>query len=143
MNRHYIYDPHKDFITPEPGLPQTQAKIFAVNHLFILLIALQSLQTTQSNFVLREHNMPTKRLQHLLGQLNEEIESLGASNPAETLKLERLVAEIELALENEQSEAYEPLMDSIRSSLLEFEAEHPTASGIARRLMQALGDMGI
>jgi len=87
--------------------------------------------------------MPTKRLQHLLDQLHEELESLGEANPEETSRLERLVAEIELALENQPVETYEPLMDNIKSNLAEFEAEHPTATGIVRRLMQALGDMGI
>ena len=87
--------------------------------------------------------MPTVRLQTLLTQLHEEIATLGESNPEETQRLERLVAEIDLALENEQPEAYEPLLDSIKSNLIEFESEHPTASGIVRRLMQALGDMGI
>ena len=87
--------------------------------------------------------MPTVRLQHLLKQLHQEIASLGESNPAETQRLERLVAEIDLALEKEQPEAYEPLLDNIRSNLIEFENDHPTASGIVRRLMQALGDMGI
>lgn len=87
--------------------------------------------------------MPTVRLQHLLTQLHQEIATLGESNPQETQRLERLVAEIDLALENQESEAYEPLLDNIKSNLLEFESEHPTASGIVRRLMQALGDMGI
>lgn len=87
--------------------------------------------------------MPTKRLQHLLTQLNQEIESLGASSPEETQRLELLVAEIELALEQDQPEAFEPLLDAMKTRLVEFEADHPTASGIARRLMQALGDMGI
>lgn len=87
--------------------------------------------------------MPTVRLQHLLTQLHEEIATLGESNPKETGRLERLVAEIDLALKNQEPEAYEPLLDNIRSNLVEFESEHPTASGIVRRLMQALGDMGI
>jgi len=87
--------------------------------------------------------MPTKRLQTLLTQLNQEIESLGESSPEETQRLELLVAEIELALDNNQPEAFEPLLDAMQTRLVEFESDHPTASGIARRLMQALGDMGI
>lgn len=87
--------------------------------------------------------MPTKRLQTLLTQLNQEIESLGESSPEETQRLERLVAEIELALDQEQPESYEPLLDAMQTKLVEFENDHPTASGIVQRLMQALGDMGI
>ncbi len=87
--------------------------------------------------------MPTKRLETLLQQLQEEITQLGDSSPEEKQRLESLVVEIESTLNQETAEQHETMLDSLRAKLLETESEHPTASGVVRRLMQTLSDMGI
>jgi len=87
--------------------------------------------------------MPTKRLETLLQQLQEEITQLGDSSPEEKQRLEGLVVEIESTLHQETAEQHETMLDSLRAKLLETESEHPTASGVVRRLMQSLSDMGI
>jgi len=87
--------------------------------------------------------MPTKRLKVLLQQLQEEIAQLGESSPEEKLRLEGLMNEIESALKQGSSDSHATLVDNLRAKLIETENDHPTASGIIRRLMQTLGDMGI
>ena len=86
--------------------------------------------------------MPTQRLQQLLQQLNAEIRELDESNMEEKQRLEALIAEIETALAQDEAE-HAGLLDGLRAKLVEIDSEHPTASGVMRRLMQALGDMGI
>jgi hypothetical protein len=87
--------------------------------------------------------MPTKRLQALLQQLQEEIAQLDETSLDEKQRLEQLVSDIELTLAQETSEQHATMLDSLRAKLIETESDHPTASGVARRLMQTLGDMGI
>ena len=87
--------------------------------------------------------MPTKRLQALLQQLQEEIAQLDESSPDEKQRLEQLVSDIESALGQETAEQHATMLDGLRAKLIETESDHPTASGVVRRLMQTLGDMGI
>ena len=87
--------------------------------------------------------MPTKRLQALLQQLQEEITQLDESSSDERQRLETLVSEIEATLDQDSAEQHATLLDNLRAKLIETEADHPTASGVVRRLMQTLGDMGI
>lgn len=87
--------------------------------------------------------MPTKRLQMLLQQLQEEITQLDESSADERQRLETLFGEIEAALDQDTAEQHATLLDNLKAKLVETESEHPTASGVVRRLMQTLGDMGI
>ena len=87
--------------------------------------------------------MPTQRLQQLLQKLEEEVRELGDSNLEEKQRLETLIDEIETALADEDEAHHASLLDGLRAKLIEMDSEHPTASGVMRRLMQALGDMGI
>lgn len=86
--------------------------------------------------------MPTQRLEQLLQQLNKEIGELDDSNLEEKQRLETLISEIEAALAQDEAE-HAGLLDGLRAKLVEMDSEHPTASGVIRRLMQVLGDMGI
>ena len=87
--------------------------------------------------------MPTKHLQALLQQLQEEIAQLDESSPDEKQRLEQLVNDIESTLGQETAEQHATMLDGVRAKLIETESDHPTASGVVRRLMQTLGDMGI
>jgi DNA repair exonuclease SbcCD ATPase subunit len=87
--------------------------------------------------------MPTQRLQELLSKLQEEVDQLGDSSQKERERLESLISEIQTTLDQDDADQQASLLDSLRNKLGEFESAHPTASGIVRRLMQALGDMGI
>lgn len=40
-------------------------------------------------------------------------------------------------------DAQATILEELRTKIAEFEVEHPTATGIAQRLMQTLSDMGI
>ena len=87
--------------------------------------------------------MPTQRLENLLSQVQVELEQLGESSPEERQRLESLIAEIETTLDRDGAEHHASCLDSVRANLVDMEGDHPTASGVARRLMQALSDMGI
>lgn len=87
--------------------------------------------------------MPTKRLQALLAQLHEEVAELGESSEVEKSRLEALIDEIEANLDTQAAEQQSSFLNGLRARLVEFETEHPTASGVAQRLMQTLSDMGI
>jgi len=87
--------------------------------------------------------MPTSRLQRLLTELHREIEQLQESSQDERKRLEALTGEIETALEQQDLDQHASLLASLQSKLGELEADYPTASGVVRRLMQALSDMGI
>ena len=87
--------------------------------------------------------MPTLRLQELLSKLQEEVDRLDDSSQKERERLVSLISEIQTTLDQDDADQHAPLLDSLRNKLSEFESDHPTASGIVRRLMQALGDMGI
>ena len=87
--------------------------------------------------------MPTKRLQALLQQLQEEITQLDESGSDERQRLETLVHEIEITLDQDSADQHATLLDNLRAKLIETETDHPTVSGVVRRLMQTLGDMGI
>ncbi len=87
--------------------------------------------------------MPTERLQVLLQQLQQEISQLDESGSEERQRLETLVSEIEATLDQDSADQHATLLDGLRAKLIETESDHPTASGIARRLMQTLSDMGI
>ena len=87
--------------------------------------------------------MPTQRLEKLLSQIQVELEQMGESSPEERQRLESLITEIETTLDQDGAEQHANFLDSARAKLIEMEGDHPTASGVARRLMQALSDMGI
>ncbi len=88
--------------------------------------------------------MPAQRLQQLLQQLHQEVEALGNQSSLEKIRLEQLIQEIEQALtEQDHSELHASVLDGLRAKLAGLEADHPTAAGVVRRLMQTLSDMGI
>ena len=87
--------------------------------------------------------MATERLEQLLAQLQQEVEGLGVSEVGEKARLDALIAEIELTLAQDNLDAQATILEGLRMKVTEFEVEHPTATGIAQRLMQTLSDMGI
>lgn len=87
--------------------------------------------------------MAKKHLQQLLTHLHQEIAALDNANSVEKKRLEGLIQEIDQALEKDEPEAHLSLVNSFRGKLIDFENEHPTASGVMQRLMQALSDMGV
>lgn len=87
--------------------------------------------------------MATKRLEQLLAQLQQEVEGLDAGRVGEKARLDALIAETELTLAEDTMDAQATILEELRTKIAEFEVEHPTATGIAQRLMQTLSDMGI
>lgn len=84
-----------------------------------------------------------QNLQKLLRHLHQEVAGLDSSSVAEKQRLEGLISEIETGLENDAPEQHASLASGFRNKLIDFENDHPTASGVIQRLMQTLSDMGI
>lgn len=87
--------------------------------------------------------MAKNHLYQLLKHLHQEVEALDSANTLERKRLDDLIEEIEEVLKKDEPEAHSSLVNSFRGKLIEFENEHPTASGVIHRLMQVLSDMGV
>ncbi len=87
--------------------------------------------------------MAKNHLYMLLRHLHQEVAALDSSSTEEKARLEGLISEIEAVLDKDEPEEHASLVNSFRGKLIEFESEHPTASGVIQRLMQALSDMGV
>lgn len=87
--------------------------------------------------------MAKNHLHMLLKHLHQEVDGLNNSSAGEKTRLENLIAEIETVLEKDAPEEHASAMNGFRGKLIEFENDHPTASGVIHRLMQALSDMGV
>ena len=85
-----------------------------------------------------------KQLEKSLNSLLTEIRALGDADAQTKQRLERLVLDVEGALEHpKDSGAREGLGERLRSSMLAFEASHPRLSGIVSDVLDELGKMGI
>jgi hypothetical protein len=115
----------------------------------LLIVCARSMQVAQigvESMLLKPKEigaMATKRLEQLLAQLQQEVEGLDAGKVGEKARLDALIAETKLALGEETMDAQATILEELRTKIAEFEVEHPTATGIAQRLMQTLSDMGI
>ncbi len=90
--------------------------------------------------------MSQDQLHDLIAQLRKEIDALGADDEAARERLDGLIAELERRLENpldEDLEAPEDFMETLRETVERFEVEHPRATGIVNSIMVTLGNMGI
>ncbi len=87
--------------------------------------------------------MSQERLRELLQQLHEELSDPDGLDE-ETLEMARQLDEdIHRALDPEQEDPENPLMDSAVSLEARFATEHPLAERVVRELIDALGRMGI
>ena len=86
--------------------------------------------------------MDKEQLIQDLTRLVEEIEKL----PLEQDELQRmnaLVNDIEDHIEGRQEEGPQEVVDAVDQMISGFETDHPTMTGIARRVMNALSSMGV
>jgi hypothetical protein len=86
-------------------------------------------------------------IQHTLAELKQQLGQLSDTDAAVKQRMEILIAAIESQLTEETSDeaSYEDkgLIDQLNESVEQFEAEHPQVTGVLRRIMQTLSDMGI
>ena len=83
--------------------------------------------------------MSNTHIAALLATLRAELE--GLSGP-ERARLEAAIGELEAELASGKDPELS-LADRARRRIEQFEIEHPTATGITNRVMQALADLGI
>ncbi|MES0873837.1 DUF4404 family protein [Sinimarinibacterium thermocellulolyticum] len=87
--------------------------------------------------------MNRQRLQEHLDALRAELERLPAQAPGRE-RLRQLVERIDAQLDEQRdSEPHESFLSGVREAVADFEAEHPRAAGLLRRLVDTLSSMGI
>ena len=83
-------------------------------------------------------------LQRSLEGLRSEIRKLGEDDERIKRRMQRLVADLERQLdEDEDYDEPEHLMESARDYIEQFEVEHPRLTGMLNRVMVALSNLGI
>jgi hypothetical protein len=79
-----------------------------------------------------------------LAKLRSEIQALDIGDQEARLRLEKLIRDIEQALENPKRAAAEaPLGEQLKTSILAFEATHPRIATVMNEVMEKLSHMGI
>lgn len=86
--------------------------------------------------------MPTRKLLDDLERLRDEINHLAADDVESRDRLNHLISELEMKLDNQEGDD-EGLMDNLRESIQHFETEHPRATAILNDIMVTLSNMGI
>ena len=87
-----------------------------------------------------------ENLRKLLAELEEELERVEELDDATRDRLIEVRDEIQQSLDSEEHPSEwqpEALGERLTEATYEFSASHPTLSGIVRRLVDALGQMGI
>ncbi len=87
-------------------------------------------------------SMYRKKLQDSLERLRDEINHLASDDSESRSRLNQLISELEIKLDNPEDEN-EGLIDNLRESIQHFEAEHPRATAIMNDIMVTLSNMGI
>ena len=87
--------------------------------------------------------MDKKQIVEDLIRLVEEIDKLPLEQ-AELQRMHALVNDIEGHLEGRSAqEGPQEVVDAVDQLISRFEADHPTMTGVARRVMNALSSMGV
>jgi len=86
--------------------------------------------------------MDKEQLTEDLTELIAEIDRLPLEN-AELRRLRSLVSEIEEHVEGRQEEAPGEIVDAADRVIAHFETDHPSLTGVLRRIMTALSSMGV
>ena len=86
--------------------------------------------------------MDKEQLLQDLTRLVEEIEKLPLEQ-GELRRMHALVNDIENHLEDRPEEESKEIVDAVDQMISTFETDHPTMTGVARRIMNALSSMGV
>ena len=85
-----------------------------------------------------------RHLDESLNDLRAEIRALDIGDDEARRRLEKLIQDIEQALENpEGTAADETLGEQLKTSILAFEASHPRIAAVMNEVMEKLSHMGI
>ncbi len=86
--------------------------------------------------------MPERTIRKAVEELRAEISKLPEQDSEARERLEKLILEVETGLESEGDE-YESLIEELNGTVEKFEVEHPVATTLLSRIVQALSNMGI
>ena len=85
-----------------------------------------------------------KHLDESLNKLRSEIDALDTGDEEARQRLEKLIQDIENALENPQETgADDNLGEQLKTSILRFEVSHPRLAAVMNDIMEKLSNMGI
>lgn len=88
--------------------------------------------------------MSEASLREHLESLRAEVNELDAGKPESIERLNRLITDIEMQLENRDDKTRnEALIANVQGAIRHFEVEHPRATAILNDIMVALGNIGI
>ncbi|MCI0590326.1 MAG: DUF4404 family protein [Gammaproteobacteria bacterium] len=88
--------------------------------------------------------MSKEELQKSLNRLRREIDKLEGDNELVRERVSPLINDLEHQLENPDDARHrDPLMESVREFIEQFEVEHPRITGIFNDIMVTLSNMGI
>ena len=87
--------------------------------------------------------MPKRKLHERLVELDEELKSLDSLDEESLETLEQMVTDIRKLLDETIEESPEPEPDVLVSLAARLEGEHPTLALAVRKVVEALGNMGI
>ena len=87
--------------------------------------------------------MDKEQIYQDLSRLLNEIDQLPMEEQ-ERMRLHQLVGEIEVHIdEPQQTENPEQLANTVDEVITRFETDHPSFTGVLRRVLNALGSMGV
>jgi hypothetical protein len=86
-----------------------------------------------------------EKLRSTLGELKEELHSLGTIDDQTRQSLEDVVQDIHSSLHSSEGTDIEnhSLIERLKEAAQGFEESHPTLSGIVARMIDGLGQIGI
>ena len=87
-------------------------------------------------------DMDKEQLLKDLTRLVDEIDKLPLEQ-AELQRMHALVNDIEDHLEGRPNQGPQEVVDAVDQMISTFETDHPTMTGVARRIMNALSSMGV
>ena len=86
-----------------------------------------------------------EKLRETLDELDRELASVDTVDPRTRALLEEARAEIQTALDQQDTDQLrsQSLIDRLKDAQQEFEASHPNLSGIVMRMINTLAQLGI
>ena len=86
-----------------------------------------------------------EKLRETLDELDRELASVDTVDPRTRALLEEARAEIQTALDQQDTDQLrsQSLIDRLKDAEQEFEASHPNLSGIVMRMINTLAQLGI
>lgn len=81
-------------------------------------------------------------LREQLERLAEEIDQLGIDEQRK-IELQGLIGRVEKQLDADDDEEPRDLREQLEEAVSQFEAEHPTLTGVMRRVLVTLSSMGV